>query len=380
MSRLPRHRLNLAVLASSRRMVLVRRWAIPLRSRRSSRPSASYHPDRIRVLSDPIKANIGHLEAAAGVTGLIKAVLALRHEAVPPQVHFSKLNPHISLAGTRLSVPTALTPWPSSSLPRCAAVSSFGIGGTNANVIVEEAPRIHADAANERADAARILTLSAQSPAALRTLAQSWITFLTETSGLRRRPVLYRLGATHALRYPQDCGGRTVKGGTEGPTSTTIWIKILRLSQRLHDGPRQRRLALSLRLADKARNGMPWAVSCLQSRQSSVRSSTTCDALLRPLSGWSLLQELDRSEESTRLDQTEVAQPALFAVQVALAALWKSWGVSPERGHRPQPWRDRSIACGGRTRPARGNSYCLASRPNYAAGDWTRSHGIRRPK
>ena len=76
-----------------------------------------------------IKANLGHLEAAAGVTGLIKAVLALRHEMVPPQANFSKLSPHISLDGTRLSVPTTLTPWPSGPLPRCAAVSSFGVGG-----------------------------------------------------------------------------------------------------------------------------------------------------------------------------------------------------------------------------------------------------------
>ena len=91
------------------------------------------------------KANLGHLEAAAGVIGLIKAVLALRYEAVPPQVNYSKLNPHISLAGTRLSIPTSLTPWPAGPVPRCAAISSFGVGGTNANVIIEEAPNVARD-------------------------------------------------------------------------------------------------------------------------------------------------------------------------------------------------------------------------------------------
>ncbi len=96
-----------------------------------------------------IKANLGHLEAAAGVTGLIKAVLTLHHEAVPPQANFSKLSPHISLADTRISVPTALTPWVSGSLPRVAAVSAFGIGGTNANVILEEAPKVRAVATDE---------------------------------------------------------------------------------------------------------------------------------------------------------------------------------------------------------------------------------------
>ena len=128
-----------------------------------------------------VKANLGHLEAAAGVIGLIKAVLALRHEAVPPQVNYSELNPHISLAGTRLSIPTALMPWPAGPLPRCAAISSFGVGGTNANVIIEEAPNVARTPVEEGADACRVLTLSAHSPAALQALAQSWIHFLAET-------------------------------------------------------------------------------------------------------------------------------------------------------------------------------------------------------
>ena len=88
------------------------------------------------------KANLGHLEAAAGVAGLIKVVLALQHQAIPPQVHFSKLSPHISLDGTRLAIPTALTPWTPGAAPRCAGVSSFGVGGTNAHVILEEAPTL----------------------------------------------------------------------------------------------------------------------------------------------------------------------------------------------------------------------------------------------
>ena len=128
-----------------------------------------------------IKANIGHLEAAAGVIGLIKVVLVLRNEAVPPQIHFSKINPHISLDGTRLTVPTGLTPWPAGSIPRCAAVSSFGVGGTNANVILEEAPLIGSPTSEQSLDVARILPLSAQSETALRELSQSWVQFLQET-------------------------------------------------------------------------------------------------------------------------------------------------------------------------------------------------------
>ncbi len=113
------------------------------------------------------KASIGHLEAAAGVAGVIKTVLALRHEAIPPQAHFRELNPHISLSGTRLRIPTALVPWPVGAVPRCAGVSSFGVGGTNAHIIVEEAPNL--DEGEERATSSvpRLLPLSARSPGAL---------------------------------------------------------------------------------------------------------------------------------------------------------------------------------------------------------------------
>jgi len=116
------------------------------------------------------------------VTGLIKAVLSLRHEAIAPQIHFTGLNPHISLEGTRLSVPTRLTPWPAGSVPRCAAVSSFGVGGTNAHVIVEEAPRFPEQGAGaEDSGDAQILTLSAQSPEALAELARVWTDFLVQS-------------------------------------------------------------------------------------------------------------------------------------------------------------------------------------------------------
>src|SRR4029078_10871423 len=93
-----------------------------------------------------------------------------RNEAVRPQIHFSKIITLISLDGTRLTVPTGLTPWPAGSIPRCAAVSSFGVGGTNANVILEEAPRIGLPTSEPSLDMVRILPLSAQSETALREL------------------------------------------------------------------------------------------------------------------------------------------------------------------------------------------------------------------
>ena len=178
--------------ASSRHMD----WHGPGRSDRGRSDRDDFgrpDPDVSPCLLGSAKANVGHLEAAAGVIGLIKAVLALGREAVPPQVHFNKLNPHISLAGTRLEIPTSLTPWPRSALPRCAAVSSFGIGGTNAHVIVEEAP--HWRRQPRSGGHGYILPLSARSIPALRQLAQTWTEFLTRSSARSQISVIRPLCA-----------------------------------------------------------------------------------------------------------------------------------------------------------------------------------------
>jgi acyl transferase domain-containing protein len=274
-----------------------------------------------------IKANIGHLEAAAGVAGLIKAMLALRHAAVPPQVNFCELNPNISLVGTRVTVPTALTPWPSGPLPRCAAVNSFGVGGTNANVVIEEAPRVAAIDTDEYANTPRILPLSAHSPAALQASASSWVEFLAETSAS-----VVDLCHTASLRRTHYDHRVAVVGRSKEE-----------LSARLQDYLDQRP-APGVAIARSAATAAPrigfvfsgqgpqWHAmgrELLAEEESFREVISECDSLLRPLSGWSLLEELGRSEESSRLDQTEIAQPALFALQIALVTLWKSWGVSP---------------------------------------------------
>ncbi len=127
------------------------------------------------------KASIGHLEAAAGVIGLIKAVLVLRHGEIPPQANFQQLSPHISLQGTCLAVPTAPVPWPKGARPRRIGTSGFGVGGTNAHVVLEEAPDLPPAERPAAPDVRRILPLSARGPAALTALAERWLDFLTET-------------------------------------------------------------------------------------------------------------------------------------------------------------------------------------------------------
>ena len=150
-----------------------------------------------------VKTNIGHLEAAAGIAGLIKTVLALHHEAIPPHLHFRTLNPNISLTNTPFAIPTKVQPWPTNGERRFAGVSAFGFGGTNAHIVLEEAPQFAR--ADQKSDIPPyLLPLSARSPEALQALAQAYrqlllsdstlpISDLCYTASMRRSHHKYRL-------------------------------------------------------------------------------------------------------------------------------------------------------------------------------------------
>ena len=130
-------------------------------------------------------------------------------------MHFTTLNPHISLAGTRFAIPTTLVPWPAGSEPRLAGVSSFGVGGTNAHVILEEAPRLPAGASGADGNTPRILPLSAHAPGALRALAESWVGFLARPTApigdlpatfnrIRERGLKFVFATNNGTKTPEE--------------------------------------------------------------------------------------------------------------------------------------------------------------------------------
>ncbi|MEO8693820.1 MAG: SDR family NAD(P)-dependent oxidoreductase [Acidimicrobiales bacterium] len=272
-----------------------------------------------------LKTNIGHLEAAAGVAGLIKVVLSLQHEAIPPHLHFTALNPHISLDETRFFIPTESHPWPAGSMRRLAGISAFGFGGTNAHVVVEEAPRLPR---SEPSDGPFVLPLSAQNADALRATAARFAHHLATVDGEALPDVCYTAGArrTHHDERLAVVGSnrdelverlRTFAAGEARP-GTAIGRR---------DPGQARRLAFVF-----SGQGPQWwgmGRELLAHEPVFHAAVERCDELLRAYVDWSLLDELARPEADSRLDQTEVAQPALFALQIGLAALWGSWGVIP---------------------------------------------------
>jgi acyl transferase domain-containing protein/NADPH:quinone reductase-like Zn-dependent oxidoreductase len=272
------------------------------------------------------KANIGHLEAAAGVAGLIKAALVLHHGEIPGQVHYSSPNPHLALAGTCLAVADRHRTWPAGARSRVAGVSGFGVGGTNAHVVLEEAPRLAAPAPGATAGP-HLLTLSAQSPAALADLAGAWVAHLSTTelttaelaatAGSRRSHYDHRLAVVGST--PQEWGHQ-LQGYLDGRAGGA-----LAAGRRPEGGATRTAFVFSGQGAQWARMGVE-----LAEQEPAFRDALEAvDGSFRPLAGWSIVAALAEPEETSRLQDTEVAQPAIFAVQVALAALWETWGIRP---------------------------------------------------
>lgn len=263
-----------------------------------------------------VKAQIGHLEAAAGLAGLVRATLVLRHGEVPAQMHFTRLNPEISLSGTRLSVPETTSPLPDTGSPRLAAVSSFGFGGANAHVILQEptpAPRGRSAPARSY-----LLPLSARDAGALAELAGSYRRLLAAATPERTgqtcaaaavRRTHHRYRRAVAARSPEELRELLAEpfAASECPP-TRPQVGFVFSGQ-----------------------GVQWAgmADALHSDDYLRAELELCDELVRRSGGWSLLEALGRSDGG-RLTETAVAQVAIASVQLGLARRLAAYGVTPD--------------------------------------------------
>jgi len=275
-----------------------------------------------------VKANIGHLEAAAGMAGLIKAVLCLQHEQIPGQLHVTAINPYITLTGTPLAIPTTSQPWPAGATTRYAGVSAFGFGGANAHVILGEAPALPAVA--QPARPAQLFTLAAPSEVALTRMAQSYATALATvpTDALADLAFTVTTGRTHfAQRLAVVTADveqlRAQLAAFAAGESTTV----LSRGGRAEAEPPPLTFLFTGQGAQSAAMGRQLYATAPIFRQAIEQ----CDALAQPLLGASLVELLyaDDATQPARLHQTQYTQPALFAVEYALAQLWLSWEIKP---------------------------------------------------
>lgn len=269
-----------------------------------------------------IKPNIGHLNTAAGIAGLVKAVLALRHEAIPPTLHFTAPNPEIDFESSPFFVNSRLHPWPRGEAPRRAGISSFGFGGTNAHVVIEEAPVVPAEPSRRPA---HLLVLSARSERALDAVSARLAEHLTAHGDLEIADVAFTLqvgrrafehrravvctgieDAIAALREPRS--GRTLEGAAQEAAPGVVMMFP-------GQGAQHARMAEEL----------------YRSEPVFRRHVDRCASILRPHLGLDLRDVLypPGGADDGRLAGTALAQPAIFVVEYALSHVLLGAGVSP---------------------------------------------------
>nr|WP_127891569.1 type I polyketide synthase [Streptomyces sp. S10(2018)] len=289
-------------------------------------------PSDGRCLVGSVKTNIGHAEAAAGIAGLIKAVLCLENKTVPPNLHLKNPSPVVDWANLPLSVPTRATPLPERDRPAIAGVSSFGFSGTNAHLVLEAAPEQRTDAPDTRPQDARseLLVLSALSPEALADAARTMADHLEgpgAQKGLRdiaHSAALRRTSHDARLALPVEShaeAAAALRGFADGENEPGLSFSDYT------DPETAPRVAFVFPGQGSQWPGM--GRELLDSEPVFRQAMRDCDAAIEAETGWSVI-ELLRSADEERLRQLDVIQPTLWAMEIALAELWRSWGIEPD--------------------------------------------------
>ncbi|MCC5601600.1 type I polyketide synthase [Nostoc favosum] len=277
-----------------------------------------------------VKTNVGHLDTAAGVTGLIKTVLALKHQQIPPSLHFEKPNPQIDFANSPFYVNTKLTEWKANGTPRRAGVSSFGIGGTNAHIILEEAPVVETrNFAFPPSRPWQLLLLSAKTSTALNTATTQLRDYLEQNPDTPLPDVAYTLQVgRRAFDYRriiicQDRDDAIKSLDSQNPQ---------RIFSHQH---KPGHCPVIFMFSGQGSQYANMGRELYEVELTFKKHVDSCAAILQPHLGLDIRSLLYPNPEETetvsnQLQQTSLTQSALFAVEYALAQLFMSWGVRPE--------------------------------------------------
>ena len=294
-----------------------------------------------------VKTNIGHLEAGAGIASVIKVALALHHRKIPSHLHFKTPNPLIDLETLNLRIPTESIDWDSDS-PRLAGVNGFGYGGANGHIILQQAPEQAATVfappatqgqpqrAQESSDTSSdsgfsapvLLPISARSKSALTETATRIADWLEQTGGDYH---LAEVAGFLAHRRSHHDNRVALCATNRSEMITELRTFAESSAEELPERLSAKKLSAGPAFICSGQGPQWWAMGRGLLRYSPAFRTVIrrCDAEFAKYGQWSLVEELSRGESESRMQQTRIAQPSIFAIQVALAALWESWGVQP---------------------------------------------------
>jgi len=274
-----------------------------------------------------LKSNVGHLSSAAGVSGLIKGILTVQHGQIPPMLHYQQPNPHLDLAKSPFFVASQLTDWPSNGQPRRAGVSSFGVGGTNAHVVLEEAPAAREGLAGRDK---QVLLLSARTMAALEKTTDNLIAHLEKSPALDLADVAFTLQVgrrpfPHRRAVAFD---RSDRNGLMAALRARDLERVHTTYTEVSD-----RTTVFL-FPGQGTQYVDMGADLYQTEPTFRKHMDECADLLVGQIGLDLRKIVYATSESEKaseqLQRTAMTQPALFALEYSLARLWMEWGVMPK--------------------------------------------------
>ncbi|MCC6568086.1 MAG: acyltransferase domain-containing protein, partial [Anaerolineales bacterium] len=299
-----------------------------------------------RVIVGSVKTNIGHLESAAGIAGLIKVVLAMQNESIPPHLHLKEINPYLSLEGSRIEIGTYLRPWKRRDIPRFAGVSSFGFGGTNAHIVLSDAPQVtlnpvtlsgaprhEGSLSNAKGSLVGIerprhlLTLSAKTQNSLEQLIQSLTDSIRNTQ-YEVQDIAFTSNTTrahfeHRLAVQASSNEELLKGLEDFLNNSDS--SLIASGQTKPNA--QPKIAFLFTGQGSQYTGM--GKGLYESQPTFRAALDECATILDPILGRSLLEIIFADNNDSTINQTQYTQPALFAFEYALAQTWLSWGIQP---------------------------------------------------
>ena len=272
-----------------------------------------------------VKTNIGHLNTAAGVAGMIKTILALEHKKIPPSLNFEKPNPKIDFANSPFFVNTKLTEWKRNGLPRRAGVSSFGLGGTNAHIILEEAPKVETSG---HCRSHQLLLLSAKSNTALESSTTNLIEHLIGNPGTDLADVSYTLQIGRKTFENRKIA--TVENindaiaALKDPSSTQVKSTFQESTSR----------DIAFMFPGQGSQYVNMGLDLYRSEPEFQKQIDRCTVFLKPIMHLDFRDvlypnEKNFDEANSKLNNTLLAQPLLFVIEYSLAKLWMSWGIQP---------------------------------------------------